>query len=401
MLQPQNQSRGTPTEGELIARAQSMIPILKERAKQCELDRQVPVQTISEFREAGFFKIVQPEEYGGYGMSPLTLYRVLHEVGRGCMSSGWVLMVLALHSYEIFMVGRKASEDVWGKDADTLVASSYAPLGQMEKVEGGYRLHGRWKFCSGIDHARWVAVGGMVTVPGQERPDYRVCLVDHSQYSVDHDSWHTFGLSGTGSKDIVIEGAFVPEYRSHSLIDAHLMLGQECLPASYRYPFWVAFGCCVASAIIGGARGAVDELIAQMKPRVSSFDMGSGRAPATGDPFVRTRLGKATVLIRGAVARIDRIIGEMTSYIERGEGIPVEDRLHYMAEAAQCGKDCEDAVMTLYKATGARGISLDNHMQAILRNVLSGTNHISMHVDGMAINLGAALLGAENVSVVC
>jgi len=91
----------------------------------------------------------------------------------------------------------------------------------------------------------------------------------------------------------------------------------------------------------------------------------------------------------------------MTAYIQSGEAIPVPDRLHYMAEASQCGKDCEDAALLLYKATGARGILLENRMQAIFRNVLAGTNHISMHTEGMAINLGASLLGAEDVSPIC
>lgn len=397
----QENTANTPTEAELIARAQAMIPTLKERTSQCESMRSVPKETVDEFREAGFFKIVQPVEYGGYGMSPLTLYRVLHEIGRGCMSSCWVLMVLALHSYEVYMMGEASCDEVWGDDQDALVASSYAPLGQMEKVDGGYKLNGCWKFCSGIDHAKYVVVGGMVPVPGQDKPDYRVCMVSVDDYEIDHDSWQAFGLAGTGSKDITIKDVFVPDNHTHSLIEAHLMLGQDKLPPHYRYPFWVAFGFCVASAIIGGTRGGLDELIEQMGTRVGSFDMGNGRAPGNMDPFVRTRLGKATVLVRGAIARLEKVVVEMTGFIERGEAIPVPDRLHYMAEAAQCGKDCEDAALLLYKATGARGILLDNHMQRVFRNVLAGTNHISMHQEGMAINLGSMLLGAEDVSPIC
>ena len=401
MSHVQTKTKDMPTEEELVARAQAMIPQLKERSQQCEALCSVPKETIDEFRAAGFFKIVQPVEYGGYGMSPLTLYRVLHEIGRGCMSSCWVLMVLALHSYEIYMMGAASCDEVWSDDEDALVASSYAPLGQMEKVEGGYKLNGCWKFCSGIDHAKYAVVGGMVQVPGQDKPDYRVCLVSEDDYEIDPDSWKSFGLAGTGSKSITINDVFVADDHSHSLVDAHLMLGQDKLPAHYRYPFWVAFGFCVASAIIGGARGGLDELIDQMGTRVGSFDMGNGRAPGSMDPFVRTRLGKATVLVRGAVARLEKVVFEMTDFIQKGEPIPVPDRLHYMAEAAQCGKDCEDAVMLLYKATGARGILMDNHMQTVFRNVMAGTNHISMHQEGMAINLGSMLLGADELSPIC
>jgi 3-hydroxy-9,10-secoandrosta-1,3,5(10)-triene-9,17-dione monooxygenase len=89
----------------------------------------------------------------------------------------------------------------------------------VERVDGGFLLRGRWSFSSGCDFCQWAVLGGTVP-PTQEDapPDVRSFLVPRSDYSID-DNWHVMGLCGTGSKDIVVEKAFVPEYRTLSYLD--------------------------------------------------------------------------------------------------------------------------------------------------------------------------------------
>ena len=88
----------------------------------------------------------------------------------------------------------------------------------VERVEGGFRLSGRWSFSSGCDHCEWVFLGGFVPVEPGEHPDMRTFLLPKRDYAID-DTWHTMALQGTGSKDVVVEGAFVPEHRTHRMSD--------------------------------------------------------------------------------------------------------------------------------------------------------------------------------------
>src|SRR5207253_2212904 len=111
-------------------------------------------------------------------------------------------------------------EDVWGRDSETLISSSYAPTGQIERDDGGYRVSGRWSFSSGCDHCQWVFLGGFVPVEAGQLPDMRTFLLPRADYRID-DNWHVAGLKATGSKDIVVDGAFVPEHRTHKLIDGY------------------------------------------------------------------------------------------------------------------------------------------------------------------------------------
>ena len=68
-----------PTEAELVQRAQDMIPWLREKADAVEQARMVPADTIQAFKDAGFFKILQPKRWGGYEMNPNVLNK---EIGR-------------------------------------------------------------------------------------------------------------------------------------------------------------------------------------------------------------------------------------------------------------------------------------------------------------------------------
>ena len=121
-----------PTEADLLSRARALVPSLRSRAAQCQADRRVPSETIEDFRKAGFFRILQGRRYGGYEMSPVTLYKVLQIIASGCPSSGWVLMVLGLHPLELEFMDPRCSQDVWGKDSDVRMSSSYVPFGKVQ-----------------------------------------------------------------------------------------------------------------------------------------------------------------------------------------------------------------------------------------------------------------------------
>src|SRR6185369_2136767 len=154
-----------PSVAELVARAEAMIPALRARADEADRLCRLPDETIREFQEAGFFKILQPRRYGGYEMDPQAFYAVQMKVAEGCMSSAWVLGVVAVHNWQLALFDARAQEDVWGSDPATLISSSYMPKGKATPVEGGYRVTGHWGFSSGVDHCEWAFLGGQLNDP--------------------------------------------------------------------------------------------------------------------------------------------------------------------------------------------------------------------------------------------
>ncbi|WP_150644745.1 acyl-CoA dehydrogenase family protein [Pseudomonas fluorescens] len=373
-----------PTEAELLQRARDLIPMLLKKADSVEKNRMVSRETIAAFVEAGFFKILQPARFGGWEMNPAVFYKVLMELGRGCGSSAWNMMILGIHQWEFGSMDPQAGEDVWGKDNAQIVASSYPPFGTLTEVEGGYVLNGTWKTSSGCDHSHWAFIGAMRKDAEGKMIDRMAMLVPRADYEI-VDDWHVFGLAGTGSKSLVIKNAFVPTHRGHSLIDYQ----QSDRGEMYLYPFNQVFFGAVSALLVGVAQGGIDAYIEQMKVRTDT----TGGFPAALSPYVKDRLGNAVVRVRSARARLLQMMAETTELVAQRQLVPTHDRVHYMLDIARVGRDCEEAVMLLFKATSARGIYLDNALQRILRDVIAGANHITQNADDTAGLLGGYLLG--------
>jgi 3-hydroxy-9,10-secoandrosta-1,3,5(10)-triene-9,17-dione monooxygenase len=373
-----------PDAAELVRRAAAMIPMLLSRADEVEKARMVPAETIEEFKRAGFFKILQPARWGGWEMNPSVFYQVLMELGRGCPSSAWNMMILGIHNWEFGAMDPRAGDDVWGEDKGAIVASSYPPFGTLTKTEGGVILNGTWRTSSGCDHSDWAIVGSLLHDDNKKMIDRIALLVARSDYTI-VDDWHTFGLAGTGSKSLVLKDVFVPNHRYHSLIDYRM----SDRGSMYLYPFNQIFFAAVSALIVGIAQGAIDIYIEQMSVRKDT----TGGQSAALSPYVKDRLGNAVARVRSSRMRLLQMMADTTEYVTRRELVPVGDRVHHMLDIARVGRECEEAVLLLFKATSARGIFLSNPIQRVLRDVLAATNHITQNADDTAGLLGGYLLG--------
>ncbi len=243
-----------------LERARALLPALRERAPAAEQLRRLPDESFKEFQAAGLFRALQPQRYGGYELDPGTFYSAVMDIGTVCGSSAWVLGVVGVHNWQLALFPEPAQEDVWRDDSSLLIASSLAPTGRVERVDGGFRLQGRWSFSSGCDFCQWAVLGGVVpTSPDGAPADRRCFLVPRSDYAID-DTWQVIGLCGSGSKDLVVTEAFVPEYRAFSYREAFELrspgLAVHEAPL-YRLPFGCVFAYGMAAPAIGTALGAL------------------------------------------------------------------------------------------------------------------------------------------------
>lgn len=376
-----------PTEVEIVERARQMIPWLREQADAVEKARMVPKATIQAFKEAGFFRILQPRRWGGYEMSPNVLNKVLMELARGCPSSAWNVMVLGVHPFEVGLLDPRCGDELWSEDDTRLISSSYAPFGTVEKVEGGYRLNGEWLTSSGCDHAEGGAfVGGRVLENGEQV--FRSYWIQRSDFTTE-DDWFVVGLGGTGSKKLIIKDVFVPEYRSH-VIGAYGEHSHGKVDNLYKMPFFYVFYAAVSSVIIGMARGMMDLYIEHMVPRQN---INQAVGAAVQDPFIKGKLGEAYAKITAATARVIQNTDEAWSYVTQGELVPLDVRVRHFATNQFTGGDCFDAAHMIFKKTSTRGIWLNNPMQRQMRDILVGANHITQNQDNIGDLLGGHLLG--------
>lgn len=381
-----------PTEAELIERARRLTPVLRERAQRTEDNRALLPENLQAFIDAGIYRVLQPARYGGYEMSPLTLFKMAMEMAKGCPSSAWCASLITIHNWEVALLDPRAAADLWGSDPDARASSSYAPFGKVTRVEGGYRVSGRWSWSSGSDHCSWVILGG--TVPRESDggpPDVRAFLIPRTDYKV-VDVWHVLGLKGTGSNDIVVEDAFVPEHRTHQFFHSFTMTDPgraEFTSRNYKYPFGVIFAYSLSVITIGIADGALEAFREDMKVRLGAYD----GAKAMEDPFIRHRLAEAEAIIRGLHQRLEANFAEMDALIDAGADIPLDLRVRNKWDAQWMAKEAMKAVELLFKASGARGIKLDSPMQRYFRDVHAISNHAFLNADKGSLNAGLVGLG--------
>jgi 3-hydroxy-9,10-secoandrosta-1,3,5(10)-triene-9,17-dione monooxygenase len=362
------EDEGAVTPEAYLERVRALLPVLRERATAAEKLRRLPDETFVAFQEAGLLRALQPKRYGGYELDPATFYEAIIEVGTVCGSSAWILGVIGVHNWHLAIFPPQAQEDVWGEDNSVQLSTSLAPTGTVEPVAGGYRLSGRWSFSSGCDFCHWAVLGGIAppTEKGQA-PDARVFLVPRRDYRID-DNWHVIGLCATGSKDIVIEDAFVPEYRTHSYLDAFLLNhpGAAINDAPlYRLPFGLVFANGITAPAIGAALGALEAFREQSRRRINVRD----QSRVVEDPFVQYRLAEAAAEIGAARDRLLGNFTEMMRLARAGDEIPLAVRARYKWDAGKAVDLSVKAVDRLFEASGGRGIFLNNPIQRAWRDV--------------------------------
>ena len=379
----------------LVQRARDMIPYLKDRAIQTETERKVSEETVARMKEAGFFRVLQPKRWGGYEMDPQVFFDVQFALAEGCMSTAWIYGVIAVHNWQIALFDLKAQQDIWNNDTNVLIASSYMPVGKVVPVEGGFKFSGRWAFSSGCDHCDWVFLGGVVPpTEANPAPDYRTFLVPRSDFKV-LDTWHTFGLRGTGSNDIVVEDAFVPEYRTHSSLDGfrgtNPGIDSKTIPL-YQIPFGQLFPRAVSGSTIGATQGAINAY-----REVASKRIGTNTGSKTAeDPHAQMAVARAQSLVDSLKLRLKDIFAELMENARKGQPTDMTKRIQFRYESAVVPEQCLAEVLEMQKMCGGRAIFTDSPLQRFVLDILAGRAHVANNPYQFGKNYGAVQLGLES-----
>src|SRR5215467_4041270 len=185
-LRPAAAPDNIPTADELIIRARALAPRLRERAVKAGRDRNIPQQSVDEYLASGLIHTLQPKRWGGYEHDHEVAFDIAIELGKStCGSSAWCLNYLADHACILAHFPEEAQHDVWSRDTAACIATSAAPTGKVAPAPGGYRLNGRWSWCSGLRHSQWIMIGGLVFREGEDHPDMRLYLGPVSEVKQD------------------------------------------------------------------------------------------------------------------------------------------------------------------------------------------------------------------------
>lgn len=378
---------------QVVEAVRELLPVLRERAQETEDARRIPEESIKSLRQAGFFRLLQPARYGGLEAHPVTFYRAVRLISSACGSTGWVASVLGCHPWQLALFDERAQRAVWGADEDTLVSSSYAPMGRARPVDGGFTFSGRWSFSSGCDHAGWVFLGGLVLGEDGNPVDFRTFLLPRQDYEI-VDVWDTIGLRGTGSNDVVVDDVFVPEHHSLSFMDTGSCVcpGQKVNTGPlYRLPFASVFSCSIAVPVIGMASGAYEAYVSYTRERVRASTGGR----AAEDSFNQLRIADAASRIDAAILQIERNIEEEYELAASGRKIPFPLRMRVRRDQVNATGAAIAAVDRLFESAGGRALKVGTPIQRFWRDAHAGRVHAINDPEKALAMFGQAELGLK------
>ena len=388
-LQPAAAPKSIPTADELVARARTLAPKLRERAMRAERDRNIPRKLVDEFIDAGLIHTLQPMRWGGYEHDHEVAFDIAVELGKStCGSSAWCLNYLADHACMLALFPEEAQHDVWSRDKAACIATSAAPTGTVTAAPGGYRLNGRWSWCSGLRHSHWIMIGGLVHRAGEDHPDMRLYLVPVSDLKQD-DTWYCAGLRASGSNTAVLDDVFVPEHRSvsfSSLRDGNSPGSKVNTHPIYRAPFIAVHSYALLAPVLGLARGGYADFTTWTRQRYLTY------TPLSIAQHVPVQIRVAEI-----AAQIDaaELLARRAFKLARQDytGMTLETRTLLRRDFTFAVRTLREAMDDLVKISGSSGLMDDNSIQRCWRDAHAISSHVVMNWDIPAENFGRMAFG--------
>ena len=172
-------------------------------------------------KDAGLVDAGVPRELGGGGAEVRELAGMLRVLGRACGSTA---LAFSMHTHQVAIPAwRWRHQKVAAVEpllrriaADRIVLLSSGGSdwingsGVARKVDGGYRVSGRKIFTSGAAAGDVLMTGAVLEEDGARHVLHFGASMKAAEVRV-LDTWHTLGMRGTGSHDVVLDELFVPD----------------------------------------------------------------------------------------------------------------------------------------------------------------------------------------------
>ena len=259
----------------------------------------------------------------------------------------------------------------------------------------GYRLSGRFSFASGCDNANWGILGGMLPLKDGPKPGF--FLVPRSQFTI-HDDWFTMGLAGTGSKTIVVDDQFVPDYRAVSFNEMLTGNGpgtQTNTNPLYRQPMLAVVPHCLVAPALGMARGALEVFTEQAAGRTTRGAVAGGNNKMSEFTTIQMRVAEATASIDAAQLMIYRDISDTLATVTAGKPADVALRMRNRLTHSFATKLLVQAVDAVFLAAGGSALGLEHPVQRFWRDIHALSSHISLNWDSVSAMYGQHVFGLE------
>ncbi|MCW8209267.1 acyl-CoA dehydrogenase [Verminephrobacter aporrectodeae subsp. tuberculatae] len=379
------------TAQHILERARQIAPVLREHSVDIEAQRHLPHAIVELLRDAGIFRATMPKAWGGPELTSMQQTELVETISAGDASAGWCAMIgMDSGIYSGFLPDDVARQVYHSLD---MANSGWIhPQGRAERVPGGFKVSGNWRFGSGITHCDVLVAGCLVYRNGTLEPDletgtpeqWRVIVAKPTDFKI-LDTWYTTGLTGSGSHDYSVDQLFIPEERSFSFTRPYRSGPLHSAPdAILRKMSGVPLG--VARACLDYVRGLVHERIER-----------ETKIPWSDDVRVQATMARAEMKLAAARTSVYASLDMQWRKLADGDRFSVDDRVATALARYNAFRTCRSIVRMLFDLVGGASIYKKSPMDRWLRDAETMCQH-AVAQDSILQLTGKVLMGGKSAS---
>ncbi|WP_372698683.1 acyl-CoA dehydrogenase family protein [Arthrobacter sp. JSM 101049] len=384
----------SPTEPatDLVERAAALRDLLRNHAADGDQGQANPA-VVEQLASEGLLELTVPRRYGGHEANTRTLVDVLVELARGDGSAAWSAMLVNIGNWFTSTWPVRAQDEIWGADPKSKVCVILNPMSTAERVEGGYRMSGKWGFASGSYMTTHAMLGfNAPQTDGSVR--HALGIVQPGDWAIER-SWYPMGLKGSGSDTVVVEDVFIPEHRIQYFDDmvegnylSELAAGEPQTRASFLPKGTIIFGAIQ----IGLAKAAADLAVERLRNKGVT---GTVYAQARNSPVHQLAAADALTRIDLAELLAHRACQNIDDAAHAGENLPELVRARVRNDTGTIVTLVGEALDQLLKAAGSGSYLATSPLHRIYQDALTGGSHAHATPQVGKEVYGRLLLGAD------
>ncbi len=378
---------------DVVEIARSLQPLVRDHADQSERDRRLAPSVLSALADSGLFRMAAPAVYGGLEVDPWSMIRALEAVSEADGATGWTLMIgVETVGIAFAAVTPDTAAAMLGEHPDVVFSGSINALGRARRVDGGYRVNGRWQYASGCDGADYfwggcqvVDAQGVVEQTRHGHPLMVQVIVPRAEYTV-IETWLAAGLCGSGSHDVEVADVFVPDEHVTDIYGT----GMRVNTPLYRMPPYSRLAFNKVGVATGIARAAIDAFAA----------LATEKTPFTTTALLRERpqaqlaMAEAEARLRSARAFVFEAVDAVWDAACAGRAATLAERAMVRLASSHCCAEAVHAVEAVYAQAGITASFPSSPLERLSRDVRVVPQHVMVAPSAIA-TAGRVLLGLE------
>ncbi len=362
----------------------------RERSEEIEATRRLPDDVSAKMAEAGFYRMGVPAVVGGLETPPPVSSEAIEILARGDAACAWVAFIGMTSGTALSAVPEVTARAIFA-DPRTLITGVFAPTGHADKVDGGFKVSGRWQWGSGSQNSDWILGGCVMREDGEPMldahgaPRSTMAFMPAGEVSF-LDTWHVSGLCGTGSGHFEVDDVFVPDDR----LVGYIRKGRPPVTPLFAFPNRTFLALGIGAVCMGIARSAIDELIA-----LATSKRRPGSSGTLADQQVaKITLAQAEADLSSARALFYASLDDAWRAALAGGGVAVEHRRSLRLATSNVVTKSVGVVGAMYDLGGGSSIYRSSALQRHFRDINVAKSHF-MVSPAILETIGGSLFGLD------